>query len=249
LDKATLWIALLAALTVVGAAAWVALRTPRSQVPPMPQSWPLSARPLLNPEEMRAYRLLCDGMPTHRVLVKVPLLRFCKPQSGEDLEYWFRLLGPAYTTFAICNRRGGVVLAIDLEGGRQTSRRTAIIKRETLAACGVPYAVIPEGERLNPDLLQALMPAAGREDRLRPQPTSAELITPEARERRRPALKPDDRRDDGDTNKAALFQDSFFESTDLYSVVDEDPDVETSMNTTTPRATETRSAERSGQPS
>jgi hypothetical protein len=255
LDKATLSIALLAVLAVLGAAAWFSLQAPRTQVPPMPQSWPLSARPLLSPKEMRAYRVLCDGMPKHRVLVKVPLLRFCKPRSSEDLDYWFRLLGPAYTTFAICDRRGDVVLAVDLEGSRQTSRRTAIIKRETLAACGVPYAVIPEGERLQADLLQALLPTSDPDARPLPQTTSATPSPAPERERRRVARNGVDRRGGSDANKSALFQDSFFESTDFYRAVDDDPnididiDIENSMNTVTPRPTETRSAQRSGQPS
>lgn len=215
----------------------------------MPQSWPLSARPLLNAEEMRAYRLLCDGMPKHRVLVKVPLLRFCKPRPGADLDYWFRLLGPAYTTFAVCDMRGEVVLAVDVEGNRQTSRRTAIIKRETLAACGIPYAVIPEGERPQADLLQALLPVGDVGERLRPQPTPDSPNVTVLGERRRSARNGADRRASGESKQTAIFQDSFFESTDFYRVVDDEADIEDSMNTSRPRANEARSAERRSQAS
>jgi hypothetical protein len=249
LDKATLLIALLAAIAVAGAVAWLSLRSTRSQVPPMPQSWPLSARPLLNSEEMRAYCLLCDEMPKHRVLVKVPLLRFCKPRPGADLDYWFRLLGPAYTTFAICDQRGEVVLAVDVEGKRQTSRRTAIIKRETLAACGVPYSVIPEGGRPQADVLEALLPSADPDYRLWTPAPSGNPRATVVSERRRSARNGVDRRDPGEPSKAALFQDSFFESTDSYIVIDDEPDTEVSMNATRPHLNEARSAKRHGQPS
>jgi hypothetical protein len=127
---------LLAAL--VGA--WWALRPGREAAEPdLPPSWPLLPRPVLNAEERRVFRILQDAYPHHTLMAKLPLVRFCQPEDPAQVRPWYRLIGSASVTFAVCSPSSRVLAAIDLETDHTPSGRSQRIKQEVLSACRVRY--------------------------------------------------------------------------------------------------------------
>ena len=83
------------ALLVAAAVLWLLQqRRPRSR--PLPTEWTLTARPVFSSDERRVYRQLREALPHHIVLSKLPLVRFCQPTHGDQVRYWYRLLGTAH---------------------------------------------------------------------------------------------------------------------------------------------------------
>jgi Protein of unknown function (DUF2726) len=157
------WIFATLALALVGIALalWLAQRR-SGDTAKLPQEWPLSARPVFSSDERRAYRHLHQVLPEHLLLAKLPLTRFCQPTNPDTAREWFRLLGSAQISFAVCTPQGRVLMAIDLESRRTPSprgARTQEIKRRALMACDIPY------ERWNTDHLPS---AATLHERLLP---------------------------------------------------------------------------------
>jgi Protein of unknown function (DUF2726) len=130
----------------------------RSSTPDLPSDWALTARPVFSTEEKRLYRQLRDALPHHVVLSKLPLVRFCQPTHGDQVRYWYRLLGTAHVTFAICSTSGRVLAAIDLESERGASPRAQQIKQSVLDACRVRYLRCGADELPTAGELQALLP-------------------------------------------------------------------------------------------
>jgi hypothetical protein len=90
-------------------------------------------------DERSAFRQLREALPSHVVLSKLPLLRFCHPDDPASLRYWYELLGSLNVSFAVCTASGRVLAAIDIESGGRLSRRGQRIKESVLAACQVRY--------------------------------------------------------------------------------------------------------------
>lgn len=145
---------------VVAGGAWWARRQARAAAPePLPEAWPLQSRPVFDAEERRVYRLLVETFPHHAVLVKLPLVRFCQPEEGQDdVHRWYRLLGAQSVTFALCSASARVVACIDLEGRRAPSERSLRIKQDALAACRVRYLRCRADNLPSPAELQLLVP-------------------------------------------------------------------------------------------
>lgn len=131
--------------------------------PPLPASWPLSARLVFNTSERRLYRQLREAFPQHVVMPKLPLVRLCQPEDLEAVQYWYGLLGSTYVTFTICSPNGKAVLAIDLETRRSRSKRSLEIKEAVLNACDVKYFSMAAEGVPTLDALRLLLPALGAE--------------------------------------------------------------------------------------
>lgn len=143
--------------------AWVvwALTSPRKRLPPLPTEWRLVARRVLSSEERRAYNQLRVAFPQCIVLPKLPLVRLCQPETPDQVQYWYELIGSAHVTFAVCNPNGHVLLVVDLEHSRSHSRRSTKIKESVLSACGIPRVNCAADDLPSMDELRALIPAAG----------------------------------------------------------------------------------------
>lgn len=154
------WLVLAGALLlVVAAGAGWARRRARAATPEaLPDAWPLESRPVFDAEERRVYRLLVETFPHHAVLVKLPLVRFCQPEEGQDARRWHRMLGAQSVTFALCSASSRVVACIDLEGRRAPSERSLRIKQEVFAACRVRYLRCRADSLPSPAELQLLVP-------------------------------------------------------------------------------------------
>lgn len=138
LSALPLWIAALLAGMVLGGLLVWARTSPRKRLLPLPTEWQLVARRVLNAEERRVYNQLRLTFPQYIVLPKLPLVRLCQPDTPDQVQYWYELIGAAHVTFAVCSPQGRVLLAIDLDHTRSHSRRSTKIKESVLAACGIP---------------------------------------------------------------------------------------------------------------
>ncbi len=142
------WIIASLSLLLLAAAGLLWLRFGGRRGPkPLPTKWPLSARRVFAPDELRVWRQLREALPEHLLLTKLPRVRFCQPEDPGQVREWYELLANQHVSFAICSESGRVLAAIDLEGLRPTSRRSLQIKEAVLAACKVKYL------RCTPDAL------------------------------------------------------------------------------------------------
>lgn len=124
----------------------------------LPDAWQITARPVFGNDERRFYRHICQSLPQHIVLSKLPLVRFCQPTDPQEARYWHGLLGPIHVTFAICSASGRVLAVIDLDNDHGTSRRVAQIKESVLAACRVQYLRCQPDQLPSAAELQHLVP-------------------------------------------------------------------------------------------
>ncbi len=159
MQQALPWIIALAVLVVIaaGMAFWVT-RPRQTSSAPLPTEWELGARAVFSADERRAYRQLRDAFPQYIVLAKLPLVRFCQPNDPNEVRYWFDLLGSIHISFAICSAHGRVLIAIDLDGERPSSRRTQQIKQSVLSACRIRYLRCTIDHLPTVAELQALLP-------------------------------------------------------------------------------------------
>ncbi len=192
-------------LFAAGVLAWVRQRHTQKQA--LPLEWALTARPVFNADERRAYRQLRDALPHHIVLSKLPLVRFCQPADPLEVRFWYELLGSIHVTFAVCSANGRVLAAIDLDSDRSFSRRSVQIKQSVLGACRVRYLRCPVDHLPSLAELQLLVPqslAASRGPQAARGGAASRDATPPigtaAGARRRTTLWQD----------STFFQDSFF---------------------------------------
>lgn len=157
------WITITAGALLMGAAfglGWTILRRKRQSE--ILKEWALTTRPLFNPKERLFFRLLCDALPHHVVLAKMPLIRFCRPVDLAQVGYWHELLGSIYVTFVVCAPNGRVLAALDVDSEHRTaSQRIATIKEEVLQACRIRYVKCRADQFPNVSELQMLVPQQG----------------------------------------------------------------------------------------
>ena len=157
------WIKIGAGALLMGAVlglAWFIFRRQRKSE--ILTEWALTTRPLFNPKERLFFRLLCDALPHHVVLAKMPLIRFCRPVDLAQVHYWHELLGSIYVTFVVCAPNGRVLAALDVDPEHRTpSRRIATIKEEVLQACRIRYVKCRADQFPNVSELQMLVPQQG----------------------------------------------------------------------------------------
>lgn len=204
LALATLSVALL-----LGAGALWWLNRERSRARPLPTEWALTARPVFSADERRVYRQLREALPHHIVLSKLPLVRFCQPTDPQDVRYWYGLLGSTHVSFAVCSANGRVLAAVDLEGDRSTSRRTAQIKQSVLNACRVRHLRCSPDQLPSAQELQLLVPQAAASSR---GPQAAPFTAASAQVRDLLATTVANRRRERTTlwQDSGFLQDSFF---------------------------------------
>ena len=165
---------------------------------PLPKEWALTPRPVFSTDERRLYRQLREALPHHVVLSKLPLVRFCQPTNPKEVRYWYEMLGGSHVSFASCSASGRVLVALDIETERGTSRRSLQIKHAVLGACRVRYLrCAPDALPSIPEL-QALVP--------RPVVATAPPQSPVTQTRERLASTVASRRQ----QRANLWQDSAF---------------------------------------
>jgi hypothetical protein len=93
---------------------------------------------MFSSHERLLWQHLSNSLPHHKILAKVPLLRFCQALSKKQARYWYDLLNPLYVGFLICAPNGRVITAIDLDSEKHSSRYT-LLKTATLQACRIRY--------------------------------------------------------------------------------------------------------------
>lgn len=103
-----------------------------------PHEWAIRARPIFSTHERLLWQHLSNSLPQHKVLVKVPLLRFCQARSKQQARYWYDLLNPLYVGLLICSSSGRVITAIDLDSGTSNTR-SSLLKSAALQACGIRH--------------------------------------------------------------------------------------------------------------
>lgn len=126
----------------------------------LPQRWPLISRRVFGSQELELYQRLREALPEHVLMSKLPLVRFCQPEDPGEVRYWYEMLANQHVSFAICNTRGRVQAAIDLEGLRPSSRRSLKIKESVLGACKVTYLRVTPDKLPSVAELRELVPAA-----------------------------------------------------------------------------------------
>jgi hypothetical protein len=152
-----------AVITAAAAAAWFGHRAGRRRVVhPLPESWAVDARPVLNADERQAMRHLREALPHNMVLAKLPLVRLCQPREAERQQYWFELLGNLHVSFAICSANARVLAVIDLEPARGASMRATKIKQAVLAACRIRYVSCKANNLPPPSDLELLLRPQGQ---------------------------------------------------------------------------------------
>ena len=206
---ATLSVALL-----VGAGVLWWLNRRRMRIQPLPTEWALTARPVFTSDERRVYRQLCEALPHHIVLSKLPLVRFCQPTDPQAVRYWYGLLGSIHVSFAVCSANGRVLAAVDLGGGRGGSRRIkqiTQIKQSVLHACRVRYLRCTPDQLPSVPELQLLVPQSAAITR---GPHAAPLAASSAQARDLLAGTVAQRRRERTTQwqDSSYLQDSFFGS-------------------------------------
>jgi hypothetical protein len=153
-------LAVLAGCVLGGLMVWAWI-PPGKQTLSLPSEWAVSARPVFNAGERRLYRQLRDAFPHYVVLPKLPLVRFCQPDDMTQVGYWYGLLGSIHVSFAVCTPSGRIVLAVDLQGRRERSKRATQIKEAVLAACRVKHLTSSVDQLPTLAELQSLIPAGG----------------------------------------------------------------------------------------
>lgn len=175
------WLIATAAVSVltVLAAFWLLRHNRQSQPDPsaLPVEWDLLPRPVFTADERRLFRLLCDALPHHMVLAKLPLVRFCQPSDARRVRYWYTLLGATHVGFAVCSANGRVLAAIDLSYDRGgLPARATRIKQSVLGACRVRYLRCPADHLPSIPELQLLVPQSVGASR-GPQPAQGQKTT------------------------------------------------------------------------
>jgi hypothetical protein len=195
------WIIAIASAALLAAAGTLwALRQRKTEPPPLPEEWTLTARPVFSSDERRVYRQLREALPHHIVLSKLPLVRFCQPTDPQQVRYWYELLGSTHVGFAICSANGRVLAAIDIDTDRGNSRRALQIKQKVLAACRVRYLRCPVDHLPSVPELQLLVPQQMPAARAPLAASPVAAPEPGSRRRNPRALWQD----------SGFFQDSFF---------------------------------------
>ncbi len=219
------WLVATAAVSVltVLAAFWLLRHNRPAQADPaaLPVEWDLLPRPVFTADERRLYRLLCDALPHHTVLAKLPLVRFCQPSDPKRVRYWYTLLGATHVGFAVCSANGRVLAAIDLSYDRGgLPARATRIKQSVLGACRVRYLRCPADHLPSIPELQLLVPQSVGASR-GPQPaqgqsrSSGTSAMPGAKPgTQQGSVDPASRRRQRSTlwQESSAFSDSFFSS-------------------------------------
>lgn len=108
----------------------------------IPAQWHLQVRPLLLDTEQDVWRWLQRAFFDHRVLVKVPVIRFVAPRNEAEGQRSFELLKSVYCTFTVCATDGTVIGCLDVPGPQGLRASSRDLKRKLFAECGIAYAVV-----------------------------------------------------------------------------------------------------------
>ncbi|MDQ3060996.1 MAG: DUF2726 domain-containing protein [Pseudomonadota bacterium] len=122
----------------------------------LPVKWPLAPRGLVNGPEEKVWTWLREVFHDHRVLVKIPVLRFTsliekdkphastkeKAEAKAENERWLERLSGIYTTFTICTAEGKVVGCVDVPGKTPASKASRELKETLLSDCGIAYTLV-----------------------------------------------------------------------------------------------------------
>jgi len=196
-------IALLALAGAILVIAWARPRRSGSHRA-LPTDWNLAPRPVFNTDERRVYRQLREALPHHIILSKLPLVRFCQPNDPSQVSFWYRTLGTAAVSFAICSTNGRVLATVDLETERGESERRKQLKQSVMATCRIRYLRCPIDHLPSVAELQMLVPhsSSTRGPQASPERGGSRDArgTPRANRRPRSALWRD----------SSFFGDSFF---------------------------------------
>jgi uncharacterized protein DUF2726 len=108
----------------------------------IPAQWHLQGRPLLLETEQDVWHWLQRAFFDHRVLVKVPVIRFVAPRNEAEGQRSFELLKNVYCTFTVCATDGTVIGCLDVPGPQGLRASSRDLKRKLFAECGIAYAVV-----------------------------------------------------------------------------------------------------------
>jgi hypothetical protein len=123
----------------VGYQGWAAFK--KSKAEQLPAHGDLKLRPLFNELD-------------HKVLLKVPLVRFLSGGSAD-----FQSLVPIkdiYCTFTVCSSQGRVVGCLDVAGAKEIKASRRDFKKKMFANFGLAYTVLAVDELPSPEALRAV---------------------------------------------------------------------------------------------
>lgn len=121
----------------------------------IPRKWPLAMRAMVNSREKLVWRWLTRTFPDHHVMVKLPLTRFTVPQTRQEGQHWFQILGGVYCTFTVCTPEGQVIGCVDVPGPNSLSLNNQTLKHTLLAQCDLRYWVVDPENLPNGTLIRA----------------------------------------------------------------------------------------------
>ncbi len=111
----------------------------------LPSKWPLTSRVLMTNEEYEVFKWLGAIFHDHKVMAKLPVLRFTVPLSKDENgggTRWQELLGGVYCTFTVCTPNGNVVGCVDVPGKRGLNKVNRQLKESLLSDCRIAYTVV-----------------------------------------------------------------------------------------------------------
>lgn len=109
---------------------------------------------LFNELDQAAWLWLQQVFPEHKILLKIPLLRFLSGGSV-DLQSLVQFKG-IYCTFTVCSAQGRVVGCIDVAGARPIHVNRRDFKKKLFEKFGLAYTVLAVDELPSPEALRAV---------------------------------------------------------------------------------------------
>jgi hypothetical protein len=110
------------------------------------QAWPAQLVRVMTPLQRRAYEVLRQALPTHLVLVQIPLAQFMRVATRHSYVEWHKRAGRLRASFLVCDAHSSVIGAVDLRAANETAREQARHTRvvRVLESVGVPVQVWAE---------------------------------------------------------------------------------------------------------
>lgn len=111
-------------------------------------------KPLFNELDQAAWLWLQQVFPEHKILLKIPLIRFLSGGSV-DFQSLAQIKG-IYCTFTVCTSHGRVVGCVDVAGAKAIHVSLRQLKKKLFENFGLAYTVLAVDELPSPQALRAV---------------------------------------------------------------------------------------------
>ncbi len=137
---------------VVGYRGWLQIGARKAQT--LPEHTDPKLKPLFNELDQAAWLWLHQVFPEHKILLKIPLLRFLSGGSV-DVQSLVQIKG-LYCTFTVCSTQGRVLGCIDVAGVKAIPKSQRDLKKRLFETFGLAYTVLAVDELPSPEAMRAV---------------------------------------------------------------------------------------------